>query len=399
MIRRPTSQASTAALAGLALLSAPAALFAQTGGVMAGPGSRPRTTDARTTTEAATPPPVNSDYRRAAEGTLPLVPGQTGTVGAAIDPAARPLGNTTATPGGAAVMGALPAGLAVAMLINHAVEMAIEGSTLAGLAAANKPGDAGNDSVQALLKHAQEETAESKQLLARAAAAGNQVDANSPVRRFYGAANNYLSTLAQAATPGMFESPNDKAQVAMINHAVKSVLDGNKLAQLGAIAGPSAALDPLVGHARLMKDEGMKALDTLGGTSPIDPSSPPTTAVLAQRGRDLVLAAGALGPMVPQALGFGGAPAGLNAGGLPNPGRLQDTRPLIPGGTFGTGDPTQQTATGAEAAANVRNGTEGPNGTLNVPIPTGAPGTGPSGYGVGNNNTPPTNSTAGSRPR
>ena len=64
------------------------------------------------------------------------------------------------------------------------------------------------------------------------------------------------------------------------------------------------------------------------------------------------------------------------------------------GGTFGTGDPTQQTVTGAEAAANVRNATEGPGGTLNAPVPSGAPGTGTSGYGVGNNNTPPTNSSA-----
>ena len=90
---------------------------------------------------------------------------------------------------------------------------------------------------------------------------------------------------------------------------------------------------------------------------------------------------------------------GLINGQGPNPGRLQDTRPEIIGGTYGTGSATAGTATGAEAAANVKNSTEGPGGVLNVPTPNGAPGSGPSGYGVGNNNTPPTNTNAGLPPR
>ncbi len=187
----------------------------------------------------------------------------------------------------------MPAGMDVAMLIEHAVSMGIDGSTLAGLAEANKPDADGNDAVKALLTHAQDELKGSKDLMTKAAAAGNSVDGNSPVRKFYGAANNYMTTLAMLSTPGTMASPNDKAQVAAINHAVKAVMDAGHILQFGGAPGAAPALEALSMHARMMKDEGTKALDQLAGTSPVDPASPPSPTMLAQRGRDLITAANA----------------------------------------------------------------------------------------------------------
>ncbi len=401
MMRRYPFPFATKAFAGLLTLSAAAPALAQQASTSAGSASRPRSTDERVNTESGTPPPVNSDYRRAAEGTLPLVPGGsiTGAGGAAIDPAARPLGNNGLATVNASA--AIPAGMDVAMLIEHAVSMGIDGSILAGLAMANKPDDAGNDAVKALMTHATDEMKQSKDLLTKAAATGSSVNANSPVRKFYGAANNYMTTLALLSTPGSSESPNDKAQIAMINHTVKGIMDAGHILQLGGNPVGSPSMDPLLAHARLMKDEGTKTLEQMAGTSPVDPASPPSPTLLAQRGRELADAAGGLAPMGRMYGGMGAIGNGANGfnGTLPNPGRLQDNRPEIVGGTYGTGSPGVGTANGPEAAKNVKNSTEGPNGTLNVPTPDGKPGSGGSGYGVGNNNTPPTQSTAGSRPR
>lgn len=404
MQRRHRFQFAAPALAGALTILVGSSATAQQASTSAGSASRPRSTDERVNTELATPPPVNSDYRRAAEGTLPAVPGGATVpgVGGAIDPAARPLAGVNALATTNPAGPSLAPGADAAMLIEHAVAMAIDGATLACIAEANKPDESGNDAVKALMAHAMDEARTSKDLMTRAAAAGNGLDANSPVRRFYGAANNYVATLNSLTAPGGAASPNDKAQIAAINHAITAIMDSNRIMHLGSTPGaPAPALDALVGHARMMKDEGSKSLDQIAGTAPLDPSAPMTPIVLAARGRDLVAAAAALGPIVRPTYGAMGGNAMMNGqnGGLPVPGRLQDTRPEIIGGTYGTGSPTAGTATGAEAARDVKNSSEGPNGVLNVPTPSGAPGSGPSGYGVGNNNTPPTQSTAGPRPR
>ena len=402
-MRRRISQVAATAFAGVFAVLGSAPVLAQQASTSAGSGARPRSTDERVNAETATPPPVNSDYRRAAEGTLPIVPGgAVPTTGPASDPAGRPIfanrGIATTNPS----MN-IPSGLDVALLIGHAVEMGIDGSTLSSLAQGNKPDEQGNDSVKALLAHAQDEMRTSKELLSKAAAAGSAIDANSPIRKFYASANNYMAALSMLSTPGTSASPNDKAMLATINHSVKSVMDANHMLQLGGGSTPSPALDTLLGHARTMKDEGLKALDQMAGTNPIDPNSPPSPTILAQRGRELLDAAGQVAPMMNVAgygpNGYNGAMNGLINSQGPNPGRLQDTRPEIIGGTYGTGSQTAGTATGAEAARNIKNSTEGPGGTLNVPTPNGAPGSGTSSYGVGNNNTPPTQSTAGPRPR
>jgi len=79
--------------------------------------------------------------------------------------------------------------------------------------------------------------------------------------------------------------------------------------------------------------------------------------------------------MAPPALG---APGGVPPVG-PNPGRFQDTRPEIVGGTFATGSPTTGTATGPEAAQNGRSAQTVPNGGVVKPIPSDKPGSNPTG--------------------
>ena len=416
MMRRQSAQLAALTLTGVVSLVAPAGVRAQNAETASGSASRGRSTNERTNTEAATPPPANSDYRRAAEGTLPAVPGGNLPIGTqpvpggSIDPAVRPLPplgtNVNAIPGTGMAAG-LPPGMDVALMIEHAVDMSLDSSLLAAIAAANMPDDQGNDAVKALQNHASDEMKAAKDLLSKAAAAGNGIESASPVRGLYHAANNYMMTLGSLSEPGLMAAPNNKAEMAMINHAVKTAFDAGHIGHLGN-GGPGApGMAALLAHAQMMKDEATRTLDKIGGTNPIDPSSPPSPAILAQKGRELVAAANAVAPMASQM--YGANPAGMNgAGGIngglipggqgPNPGRFQANRPEIVGGTYGTGSQTAGTATGAEAARNVKNSTEGPGGVLNVPD-SAAPGSGVSGYGVGNNNTPPTNSTAGSRPR
>ncbi len=394
MIRLKSASIAATAFVGAVALSAPAQLWAQQASTSAGSAARPRSTDERVNTEAATPPPVNSDYRRAAEGTLPVVPGGgLPTAGPASDPAGRPIFNArgiaTVNPGSV-----LPPGLDVALMIGHSVEMTIDASLLSSLAEANKPGEPGNDAVKMLMTHAQDELRQGKEMLAKAASAGSGIDANSPIRKFYSAANNYTTILASLSSPGSASSPNDKAQLAMINHSVKGVMDANRIGMMGGGSPSTGTLDQLLDHARMMKDEGNKTLDQLAGGAPTDPSAPPSPTLLAQRGKELLDAANQLAPMM-MAMGGRGMPGGAANPGLngtingqgPNPGRYQDTRPEIVGGTYGTGSPTVGTSNGAEAAKNVSPS----NAAQNAP--------GVSSYGVGNNNTPPTQSTAGSRPR
>ncbi len=413
MMRRKPICLASLALTSLVSLSASNTTFAQNSETAAGSASRARSTNERVGTESTTPPPVNSDYRRAAEGTLPNIPGASPVGGAAIDPAARgPLTAGAVGPNGAVgVPGAagamtrgmgMPAGLDAAMLIEHAVEMGIGSSILGTIAMDSKPDEAGNDAVKALKMHADDDMKASKNLLTKAAAVGNNLPGDSPVRGFYHAASNYMNALEKLSEPGLMAAPNNKAEMAEVNHAVKAMMEASHISQFAGMGGGSPAMSELLNHAKTMKDEGNKTLDRIGGTNPIDPSAPISAVLLAQRGRDLITAADRLAPMASQMYtggGVGGNP--LNAGQynnqLLNPGRVQNNAPEIVGGTYGTGSQTAGTATGAEAARNVKNSTEGPNGVLNVPTP--GPGSGVSGYGVGNNNTPPTNSTAGSRPR
>ena len=410
------------ALTSLVALATPAAVFAQSE-TAAGSASRGRSVNERVNTEASIPPPANSDYRRAAEGTLPQIPGAVGTPGgAAIDPAALPLGarNNPIAPAGNAIgttanplnLGggvAMPPGYDTAMLIEHALGMGINSSLLSSLASSNNPDEAGNDAVKSLMRQADDELRDCRDLMTKAAAAGSNLGPESPIRRYYHAANAYMKSLESLSTPDMMALANNKAELAEINHAVKETLEAGHIARFGGGNASSPGMNALLTHVRLSKDIAGKTLDRIGGTNPIDPDAPATPMNLAQKGRDLIAAADALAPMAAQAYGMGGGGMNgypnnglnpsMNVGPGPFPGKLQDNNAGILGGTYGVGSPTENVATGAEAARDVSNSTEMPDGVLKVPTPTGAPGTGPSNYGVGNNNTPPTNSTAGSRPR
>ncbi len=440
-MKRPTLLTASLAIGGLfALASVPTSMAQEANG----PVGKPRSTNNRVDTESSTPPPVNSDYRKAAEGTLPTAPGtnvvaptapgagnglsggKPGTgAGGAVDPATPAIPGRVADgqgdPAGGLQPGArnldiertgvnrrgmaAPAGMDVAMLIEHAVGMSIEASALQAIGE-----QAPDEASKALFDHSKQEMADAKAMLTRAASDGGAIPANSPTRKFYGAANNYMTTLGQLCNPSTAPTNMDKAQTAMVNHAVKHVLDAEHIRQFGQAYSGTPATDQLLKHAAMMKVGGTEILDKVAGDSTPDAAAPATPVLLAQRGKELIAAA------AEASMGFGpgrmngnaGASptlSGPNANGAafppadPNPARLRDTRPEIIGGTTATGSPTAGTATGAEAAANVKSAKELPNGQLVVPTPSGTPGTGTSNYGEGNNNTPPTNSTAGARPR
>ena len=417
MIRRNAWKiASTAVLGGLAL-SHPASLRAQSAGVGVG---APRSSNERVVTEQPVPRTANSVARDAAEGKLAPVPPLTNQVPGtgpanAADPATRPLTGTSTTvrepaqdpatrlqpavvgPNTLRTTAASPAGLDVAMLIEHAVGMAIEGSALQAIAEQAAAGDNPADPSRILLETARKEMQESKTLLAQAATDGRDVAAGSPSRRFYAAANNYISTLTALSSPTAPPTPADRAQVAMINHSVKAVLDSGHIRQMGRAYTPSSSLEQLLNHARDMRNEGSQTVMRLGGNGPTDPNSAPSAALLARRGRELVEAADQMALTAAAAPAHMAPPAGTgllapvaNPANFPQPGApvgvLRDTRPEIIGGTQATGSPTAGTATGAEAGANVRN-------------PASNAGSGTTNFGGTNNNTPKSNTTGGLPPR
>ena len=356
MMNQRRNVASLAAMAFVGGLSLAAQPSLQAQGLSGAP-SKPRTTDERTVTEQNTPPPVNSDYRKAAQGQLPKA--ATPAPGGAVDPA------TTLPPGGSRTpamdpaarlqpavvapgtrLGSnVPAGMDVAMLIEHAVGMAIEGSAL--LSIAEQAGPDKNESAKMLLNHARQEMAESKALMTAASSDGQSIDGASPTRRFFSAANNYLATLNKMGTSA---SPADRAQVAMMNHAVKAVLDSGHIRQFGQAYSGSPATEQLMTHAAMMNDMGMRTITQAAATG-----SPDAT-LLARQARDLVDAAQAVasrpGMPVP---GTGANPTTTLSPG-PNPGRLQDTRPEIIGGTQATGSPTAGTTTPESSAKAINNG-------------------------------------------
>ena len=383
MKRLPKAQLAAAAIAGAFTFSGLAPAMAQQATVA--PGA-PRSTDERVVTGTPTPPPVNSDYRKAAEGQLPGVAAPAGGAvpnpNGAIDPAGRlaPNGLRLQTGDPAVrlqppVMSAVaPAGMDVAMLIEHAIGMAIESSALQAIA--DQGSSSPNDASTMLLDHARKGMETSKALLTRAAADGRNIDAASPTRRLYAAANSYLGTLAalSAAT-----APADKAQVAMINHSVKEVLDSAHIRQFGRAYSSGAATEQMLGHAREMHDGGMQMILKMAGNGPVDPAAPASATLLAQKGRELVDAAEQLSG-APGAVGSrpGVSPAQLLSD-EPNPGRLTDPNANIVGGTQATGSQTTGTATGPAAAKAVTNPNTIPN--------------------LGESTTRPTGGQAGPRPR
>jgi len=225
-------------------------------------------------------------------------------------------------------------GMDMTLLIHHAVGMAIEGSSLRAIA--DQAFGAGGDTMvgKNLLDMANKGIVDGERMLGKAAADGAVLPSHPMYRRLHSAANAYIATLVALEKSG----PAEKAQVAMINHAVKEALDANLIMRMAPTTGGSAALDQLMRHAGAMRAEGTQVLGRIAGDGRVAPDTPPSVLALAVRGRELADAAGQVGPffadtaIVPANPGIALPPG-------PNPGRFQDTRPEIIGGTYGTGSP------------------------------------------------------------
>ena len=202
--------------------------------------------------------------------------------------------------------------------------------------------------MKALLDHANRQMTESQRLLGRAAADGRGFAANPMIHRFHRATDQYISTLAVLDSA----SRSNKAQVALINHAVKEALDANHIRQMARAANGSSALEQLLKHAADMKNEGTQSILRFAGNGTPVTNAAPSVETLALRGRDLLDAA----EQVSLALSSPAAIPALTANPPigPNPGRFQDDRAKIIGGTFGTGSQATGTTKTTDAPANRR---------------------------------------------
>ncbi|WP_435022180.1 hypothetical protein TA3x_002778 [Tundrisphaera sp. TA3] len=434
----PTFRLGAACL--LTLAASPAAL-AQSGAT--GAAAQPRSQNERITTEGVTPSTINRQIQKdeaAAEASrgraiAPAIP--PGAVGSSSVPAPAPLPADPNAPGvapaagtvpaadsvilrnpgtpGQGMMGARPAlmpGLDVAMLIEHAVGMAIEGSALQAIAG---PQASAGGPTKELSDHGRAALQESRDLLTRAASDGRNVPANSPIRRFYDASNAYITALSamSAASPA---PPAELARVALINHAVKEVLDANHIAAMGRTYGGSGATEQLVQHARAMKEAGTQSIMRMVGNAGAE-ADQPGPAMLARHGRDLIEAADQIAASAPAPVSMRGQlpsntpnvtngvpdiandrPVRAIPGGLPNngeavnsPGRFQDPRPEIIGGTYSTGSPSVGTVNNAGVKEALREAATTPNPDPNPALPN-TPNT------LGPNGNPVPAGTTGERP-
>ena len=341
--RRPAALHLKSACA-LALAASPS-VWAQSA-LTGGSAAQPRSQNERINTEAATPSTINRQIQKdeaAAEGARPATPVPNippGAVGSSAVPAPAPVPGAAPVIGpdgvvvddarvGAVPVGARPmmaAGLDVAMLIEHALGMAIEANALQAIAATD-PAMAGPS--KELFEHGRRELQGSRDLLVRAAADGRSVPAASPTRRFYDAANAYVTALSamSAASPA---PPAELARVAMINHAVHEVLDANHIASMGRVYGGSAASEQLVQHARKMKDGATQTVLRMAGNVTPGTNPPPGATTLAMYGRDLIEAADQIAASVPApgAMMRSAVPVGVDGRDVPNSVRM----PAVPGG-------------------------------------------------------------------
>jgi hypothetical protein len=301
-------------------------------------------------------------------------------------------------------------GLDVAMLVEHALAMAIEATALQAVAEQGGSPDNAGGPPKELLDHARRELQESRDLLTQASADGRSVAAGSPTRRFYDAANAYVTSLSTLSGRSQSASPADKAQMALVNHSIKEVLDANHLAMMGRMVGGGPATQQLLQHAQHMKNDGTQNINRIAGNAAPAPPDQPNPMLLAQQGRSLIEAADQLAAAMPATGMMGPArtgdlPTGALVpqvpGGLPtngenpnSPGRFQDPRPEIIGGTYSTGSREAGTVNAAGVREALReavpNTNPDPNPTNPNPATTVTPG------GAVN---PPTNSRGGLRPR
>jgi hypothetical protein len=213
------------------------------------------------------------------------------------------------------------------MLTEHAVAMAIEGSSLLAIAGPAPEGSTEMDAMRNLRNRGKKLIGESQTLLGQAAADGPALATNPAISRFHSAASLYITTLAGWKP----ESPGETAQVALINQAVKGVLDADHIRQMAPGASPSPAIEQLKSHAASMKTQGSEMVRRMALEGKSDLNVSANVTALATRGRELLDAADEVSRTSARTAGY--------MPGANNPGRFQDNRPVISGGTFGTADP------------------------------------------------------------
>ena len=165
------------------------------------------------------------------------------------------------------------------------------------------------------------------------------------IHRFHRATDQYISTLAALDSA----SRSNKAQVALINHAVKEALDANHIRQMARAANGSSALEQLLKHAADMKNEGTQSILRFAGNGTPVTNAAPSVETLALRGRDLLDAAEQISLALSSPAAIPASTANPPIG--PNPGRFQDDRAKIIGGTFGTGSQATGTTKTTDAPA------------------------------------------------
>ncbi len=211
----------------------------------------------------------------------------------------------------------------LAIMVEHAVGMAIEGSSLRAIAGPASAGTNDIDDVKRLRMQAKKLMVESQTLLGQAAADTRGLGGNPSVSQFHAAANLYIATLATLEPAG----PSEIAQVGLINHAVKDVLEADHIRQMAPSASGNPAIEQLRNHAALMKEQGSTLLRSLADQASPASGGPPTVVTLADRGRQLIVAA----EQVSRSVGISSATAG--------PIGRPDEQPAIIGGTYGNGSP------------------------------------------------------------
>jgi hypothetical protein len=214
-----------------------------------------------------------------------------------------------------------------AILIEHAVDMAIEGSSMFAIAGPAPQEGADLDAVKHLRNKARKMMAESQTLLGQAAADGPGLALNPAVSRFFSAANLYVTTLAGMELGG----PSEVAQVAMINQAVKDVLDADHIQQMSRMNTGSVALLQLKNHAAQMKTQGTELIRRMTPEGTSDATLPLNVSTLATRGKQLLETADELARQAVI------TSAARLQPGQTNPGRFQFNRAEIIGGTYGVG--------------------------------------------------------------
>jgi hypothetical protein len=301
--------------------------------------ARSRSVDERVTTEAPTPRPINAAQIEATQGVaVPVVPGNPA---GAMDPAARFAAG--AYQGGASGRGAFPAGMIMAFLAEHSLEMAIDAATLGDVLDASSMNNlAPTDPQVQVVDHVRWMRTQSKWLMSRAVNEAAGLEPNAPIRRFLDRANDYLRNLeALTSAP---EQPVTKARIGLVNHAVKTVLDADHILQMTGGTGSGLA-EPLVAHAREMRERGTRTLAQLAAKGPEGDPAPADMVAFAVKGQALIEASRAVFVM-PRA-----AQTGLNTAPLTTPGgypgRFQNNRPEIIGGSDATGSPSLGTSSNA----------------------------------------------------